>query len=71
MRYKVFRRNVICDTFKDWWKAMLWCHLVIKVFPRCHDFESDCFTEKYAKDGNFMRDQLSFLLFHKKPTIGD
>ena len=39
--FKVPFRQVYCDTFIGWLKAILWCHVVIRVFPKVHDFGSD------------------------------
>jgi hypothetical protein len=37
---KVPFRQVYCDSVGSWLKAVLWCHVVIKVFPFVIDLES-------------------------------
>lgn len=31
-RFKVWRRQVWCDTIQDWLCEMAWCHVVLKIF---------------------------------------
>ena len=63
MKYKVFRREVYTFTFKQWIKATIWCHLVIKIFPKCHDFGSDALVESYRKKPKLLHEQLKHLFY--------
>lgn len=60
--WKVPFRQVWCETFISMLRQVLWCHVVIRVFPKVHDFGSDSFADVYRKEPAFMVDQLGFLL---------
>lgn len=60
--YKVPFRDVYCDTFAGWMRQTFWCHVVIRVFPKCHDFGSDALVPLYRENPAAMAEQLDFLL---------
>lgn len=47
MLYKVPLRQVYTQTFKDWLKSTIWCHLVLKLFPFARDLGSDSLLPTY------------------------
>ena len=36
-RYRVPFRQVYCDTFGSWLKAILWCHVALRLYPNASD----------------------------------
>jgi len=35
--YKVWFRQIYCENFKQWVQQMIWCFIVIKIFPNATD----------------------------------
>ena len=63
--YKIPFRRVYTSTFKDWIKEIVWIFVVIKIFPKAHDFGSDALKEYYNKNPKNMYEQLRFLVDDK------
>lgn len=55
--WKVPFRRVWCFSFRDWVKATIWCHFVIRVFPHTINLEGCSFLDVYKKDAQFFHDQ--------------
>ena len=60
--WKVPFRQVYTNTFKHWVQQTVWCHLVIKMFPRCHDFGSDNLCDYYKRNPEKMYEQLECIV---------
>ena len=60
--YKVPFRQVYSDTFAGWLRQTFWCHAVIRVFPKVHDFGSDALVSLYRENPAAMAEQLDFLI---------
>lgn len=60
--YKVLFRQIYCDTFRTWLRAMFWCHVVIRIFPEAIDLASDVLVEHYLEEPGAMGEQFRYRL---------
>ena len=64
--YKIPFRRIYCDTFKSYIKELIWVFVVIKIFPNCHNFESDALRNSYINNPTLLYEQLEHHLLKIK-----
>lgn len=64
--WKVPFRQVYCDTFGAWLRAVLWCFVVLKVFPHVADFGSSALLEEYIDSPKTFHEQYLWLLLEAR-----
>lgn len=49
--WKVPFRQVYCDSLRQWARAVFWCHVVVRIFPRAVEvFDAPTYFEAGPKE---------------------